>query len=108
MALPRKGIRSIEVEGHTYGWLIRSKPTHSQGAFQSPMTIGIQELECKNPKVLHVTLNIDRPDNWINGHQTQITPNIIRRIIKGASEKGWEYNAGGPAFEYECSIIKHV
>lgn len=45
MALPKKGIRKIEYEGHTYGWLIRSMPTYTQGAFQSPMTIGIQELD---------------------------------------------------------------
>lgn len=108
MALPKKGIRKIEYEGHKYGWLIRSKPTYTQGAFQSPMTIGIQELDCEMPKVLYVTLNIDRPDNWLSSHQTQITPNIIRNIIKGAIEEGWVFNEGGAAYEYEFGVIKNA
>lgn len=87
MALPKKGIRKIEYEGHTYGWLIRSKPTYTQGAFQSPMTIGIQELDCEMPKVLYVTLNIDRPDNWLSSHQTQITQISFVILLKELSKK---------------------
>ena len=98
MTLPKKGLRKLAHNGLNYGWLIRKKPTYSQ-ALQSLMTLAIQELDCETPKVLHVTLNIDRPDNWIVEHQTQITPSIIRNIIDKATESGWEYNSGGSAYE---------
>ena len=108
MAIPKKGMRKIECKGKVYGWIIRSKPTYGQAAFQTPMTIGIQDLECENPKVLHVTLNIDRPDNWISNYETHITPSIVRNIIKAARNDGWESNSGGLAFKYKYGVIKHT
>ena len=72
------------------------------------MALAIQNLTCKSPKVLHVTLNIDRPDNWISEHQTQITPMIIAEIIETAIESGWKSNEGGAAYEFKHQVIKHT
>jgi hypothetical protein len=106
MALPKKGLRTIEIGSIRYGWYIRKRPTYSQAAFESAMTIAIQELDCATPTVLHVTLNVSRPDNWIYEHQTQITPKVIKNIIECAQDSGWEYSGGGAAFEYEYNVIK--
>ena len=108
MTLPRKGLRKLEINGKYFGWLIRSKPTYSQGAFSTPMTLAIQEMDCDKPKVLHVKLNIDRPDNWNMEHKTEITPKIIKEIILAAEKKGWSSNSGGSAFEYEHDVIKQL
>jgi hypothetical protein len=104
MGLPKKGLRTIEVEGKRYGWLIRKKPTYSQGVFECAMAIGIQELDCETPKVLHVLLNISRPDNWIQEHKTAITPAIVENIIRSAKENGWACNDGGSPFEFKYSV----
>lgn len=105
MALPKKGIRTIECDGALFGWLIRAKPTYCQAVSLTAMTVGIEQLDRDTPKVLYVTLNIS-PDNWISGHQTQITPAVIRNIIRDALEEGWDSNGGGKAFEFEYSVIK--
>jgi len=90
MALSKKGLRKLEYKEITFGWRIRAKPTYSQGAFRSPMTLAIQSMDTESPKILHVTLDIDRPDNWIASHQTQITPEVIRQIIDTALKTGWQ------------------
>ncbi len=108
MGLPKKGLRKIEHKGNKYGWLIRRNPTYNQ-ALSSPMTLAIQELGCETPKVLYVTLNIDRPDSWLGEHQTQIRPKHIVEIIEEAQKHGWEYDAGGAVFEFHFDkIIKHT
>ena len=101
MALPKKGLRTIEHGGKSYGWMIRRKPTYLQGCFQTPMTIAIQPLEVSHPKILHVTLNIDRPDNSISPHQTQITPRVIREIIEEALQSGWQSEGGGKEYPFQ-------
>ncbi len=108
VALPKKGTRTIECDGTLYAWLIRAKPTYCQAVSLTAMTVGIQELDRDTPKVLYVTLNISRPDNWISGHQTQITPAVIRNIIRGALEEGWVPNSGGKAYEFQYSVVKHT
>ena len=108
MALPKKGLRKLRHGGVLYGWMIRKKPTYSQAAFRSRMTLAIQSLETETPKVLHVTLSIDRPDNWIEPHQSSIRPVLIHRMIDDAGQEGWDPEAGGNAFEHEHSVIKHT
>ncbi|MEJ2610179.1 MAG: hypothetical protein P8179_08845 [Candidatus Thiodiazotropha sp.] len=106
MTLPKKGLRKIELEGKQYGWLIRRKPTYRQAILESTMTIAIQEINCLTPKVLHVELNVSRPDNWISKHQTQITSATIKNIITEARKSGWVYDKGGSAFEYSYGVIR--
>jgi len=108
MALSKKSLRKLKHNGIVFGWTIRSKPTYSQGAFNSRMTFAVQSMNTESPKILHVTLNIDRPDNWISPHQTQITPKLIRGIIDTAIKSGWQYDAGGKAYELEYTIEKHL
>ena len=108
MTLPKKGMRKLEYGGVNYGWLIRRKPTYSQAIQDSMMTLAIQSLDAESPQVLHVTLTMDRPDNWIDPHQTQIRPQEIRSIIDRAIENNWKAESGGRAFELEYSVIKHT
>ena len=108
MALSQKGLRKLKHDGIVFGWIIRSKPTYSQGAFVSPMTLAVQSMDTELPKILHMTLNIGRPDNWIAPHQTQITPKIIKDIIDVAIINGWQYDAGGKAYELEYTIEKYM
>ncbi|NEP09629.1 MAG: hypothetical protein F6K14_05235 [Symploca sp. SIO2C1] len=108
MTLARKGLRQLEYQETKFGWMIRPKPTYSQAALSNRMTLAIQSLETQSPKVLHVTLNIDRPDNWIDSHQTTITPKVISKIIDKALNNGWIPDAGGRAYELEYGVIKHL
>jgi hypothetical protein len=108
MTLSKKGLRKLKHNGVAFGWIIRYKPTYSQAALHSQMTLAIQSLDTESPKTLHVTLNMDRPDNWITPHQTQITPKVIRDIIDTALKSGWQYDVGGKAHELKYAFAKHV
>ena len=103
MTLPQKKLRKIEVDGKVYGWMIRSRPTWSQG-LGGRMTLAIQELELETPTILRVTLNILRPDNWLEQkHNMAITPEIIRDIIDAALQEGWKSKEGS-AFDFDYHI----
>jgi hypothetical protein len=108
MALSKKGLRKLKHHGVVFGWTIRSKPTYSQAAFADRMTLAVQSMNTESSTILHVTLSMSRPDNWISPHQTQITPKVIRNIIDMALKSGWQYDAGGKAYELEYTILKNV
>ena len=89
MSLPKKGSRTIEVEGSTYPWRIRKKPTYSQMLGWSSMLVGIQRIEPLAVSVLVVNCAISRSDNALSPHQTGITPVIVRDMIGEAIKAGW-------------------
>src|SRR5688572_32058536 len=90
MALARKGHRTITVDDVKYEWAIRKKPTYSQGAFQTQMTIAIQRAGTGDRRVLIVNARISRPDNWIEPPQTSVTPVMVRSMITAALADGWQ------------------
>ena len=106
MAMPKRGARLVEYDGQEFLWRIRKKPTYVQGVYSSPMTISVQKADSPSPKVLLVTLNVSRPDNWIAGHQTQITPRMIKMMINGALADGWNPDDGGSVFAWKYYVIK--
>lgn len=107
MSLPRKGSRAVSHDQHRYRWHVRRKPTYAQGAFSTPMTVAIERIGDEPGTVLLVNLRVSRPDNWLDPHQTALTPAVVRKIIASALEAGWNPDAQGGAFEYEHGLIKH-
>ncbi|XIE81532.1 hypothetical protein AB6O49_34030 [Streptomyces sp. SBR177] len=45
MALVRKGSRRITVDGVTYRWRLRGRPTYAQGMTWSPLTYAVDHAE---------------------------------------------------------------
>lgn len=43
MALVKKGSRLITVNGTTYRWRLRGRPTYGQGVVQSPLTFAVEQ-----------------------------------------------------------------
>ena len=106
MSIPRKGIRKVEVDDIIYEWTVRKKPTYSQAVSQATMTLAVQLAEEDRPCVLVANLKVTRPDNWIEPHQTAVTPREVRALIGKALDAGWSPSAGGN-FSFEHGIIKH-
>ena len=105
MSLPRKGLRSVEVDGIAYEWSIRKKPTYSQAALNTSMIVAIQMAEEERPCVLVAVLQVTRPDNWISPHQTAIRPAVIRNLISSALKSGWQ-PAIGRTFEFTYPVTR--
>ncbi len=106
MSLPRKGIRRIELEGTVYEWTVRKKPTYSQAAFETSMTLAVQLDSEEDSGVLIVDLGISRPDNWISPHQTAITPRVVKDIIYSALNAGWEPKTQRKTFKHKYQLNK--
>lgn len=106
MSLPRKGLRKIEIGGVTYEWLIRKKPTYSQGLQHASMNVAIQLQTDSERCLLVVDLVVSRPDNWINPHQTGVHPKLIETIINSALEAGWIPDKNAPTFNHTFGLIR--
>ena len=103
MSISSKGARTITVDGTSYLWRIRKKPTYSQAAFLTPITIAIQQAETPHGCVLLVELPLSRPDNWISPHNCPIQPATVRDLIRKALESGWKPQENGSAFRLHIS-----
>lgn len=104
MSLPKKGSRTIEIESGNYRWLIRKKPTYHQGLGWSTMTVAIESTEESSKGVLLVDTRIFRPDNWVKPNQTAVTPGVIRKMIIGAIEDGWDPKSN-ETYRFEYRLI---
>ena len=98
MAIPKKGSRSLTVDGATYRWRVRSRPTHLQAVAQTPMTFAV-ELAEGGQSTLVVYMATPRPDNRVAPLKTSVTPATVERAIRQALEDGWQPARPGSAFE---------
>lgn len=103
MAIARKGSRRIVVDSIPYRWTVRPRPTYDQALAQAGMSFAV-ELENGGLTTLLVTLNVLRPDNWMNEDFVSITPVVVERAIRQALTKGWKPINRGGAFELACTL----
>jgi hypothetical protein len=89
-----------------YRWYIRRKPTYGEGAYLSPMHVAIESAD-EPGTVLHVNLELSRPDNWIEPHQTALSPALVAEIIQAALSRGWEPKARGSTFRLAYPLAKN-
>ncbi|GIF06257.1 hypothetical protein [Actinoplanes siamensis] len=97
MAMPRKGSRLITVDGTSYRWAIRPRPTYDEGLAQAPMTF-VVELADAPGQVLVVATTSLRPDNWFSLPGGSVTPRIVETSVQAALAAGWEPGRSGDAF----------
>jgi len=98
MTIPRKGSRPIIVEGTTYRWMVRPRPTHAQGVGESALTFAVAR-ENDSGSTLVVTTGAARPDNWLHLPGTTVTPELVEQAIRTARSNGWRAEQDGSAFK---------
>ena len=102
MAFPLKGSTEIVVDGVSYRWRVRSRPTYDQ-QLDSPMTFAVQA--SVDPRcVLHIKTDRLRPDSWCSDGPVAVTPQLVADCIRKALSEGWEPNADGSAFKIAAVI----
>lgn len=106
MSLPKKGSRKIQVDGLDYRWLIRKKPSYIQGIGAVSFTIAIERFEEEHKGLLLVHTGLTRLDNWIDPHQTSVTPKVVREMIQTALNGGWN-PANTEPFLLDFQLIKN-
>ena len=107
MAIPKKGSRLISVDGITYRWRIRPKPTYSQGVAQTALTYAV-ELEQDPGSVLVVTTDSPRPDNWIVSSERVVRPAEVADTIRAALRQGWRPDRPNPVMQMSATASEEL
>jgi len=102
MTLPRKGSRRITVDGVTYRWQLRGRPTYSQGLCWSPCTYAVECLEHPGATLV-VKTNQVHPANFLGQQSVTILPSDVARSIRFAVERGWHAESPGSPFLLDLS-----
>jgi len=100
MAITLKGSRPIVVDGISYRWIVRSRPTYSQALGDSPLSFAVA-VETAPASTLVVRMGASRPDNWMQETGVIVTPAIVERAIRSAITAGWRAHQNGKNFVLE-------
>ncbi|WP_226874086.1 hypothetical protein [Microbispora sitophila] len=107
MAIPRKGSRLITVDGATYRWRIRHKPTYGQAIGEGPLTFPVEPAEGPG-RVLLVSLPFSRPDVWVGERTMAVRPALVAAVIRMALKRGWDPWQAGHAFDLDVTEDDHL
>ncbi|RBP44559.1 hypothetical protein DES53_104380 [Roseimicrobium gellanilyticum] len=102
MAIPRKGSRGIKVDGVSYRWRIRRKPSYEQECFSDTFSVGVEWADPRSRSVLVLESAYARLDSIMGMRPSSepITPQIIASSIRAALSKGWQPGVKGSAFKH--------
>lgn len=96
MSIPKKGSRLIAVDGVTYRWRIRRKPTYCQANSWGPLTFAVEAADGPG-RVLLVSLPCSRPDAWLGERAMAVRPALVSATIRRALNHGWAPHQTGNA-----------
>ncbi|GGX99252.1 hypothetical protein [Streptomyces minutiscleroticus] len=102
MALGRKGARRIVVDGTTYRWRLRRRPTYFQGLAWTPCTFAVEHADTPGTTLV-VTTDQPHPSNWIGREAEPVLPSDVARVIDRALREGWLPTAPGSPFHLGLS-----
>lgn len=102
MALPKKGSRRIVVDGDTYRWRVRPKPSYSQGAGWTPLTFAVEDAAAPGTTLV-VRTDRAHPENWFGLRTTAIRPADVAQAIRTARLRGWSPQSNGSPFILELA-----
>lgn len=97
MALARKRSRLITVDGVTYRWKVRHRPTYHQGNGWSPLTFALEHAQSPG-SVLVVSLPAAHPGNWMLLPGMAIRPVTVAASVRIAIGEGWDPARKGHPF----------
>ncbi|MEU3601014.1 hypothetical protein ABZ714_20170 [Streptomyces sp. NPDC006798] len=96
VALVRKGSRHIVVDGVTYRWRLRGRPTYDQGMAWSPCTFAVEHADSPGTTLV-VTTDQPHPSNWLGRDARPVLPSDVAEAIGLALRTGWiPTNPGRP------------
>lgn len=103
MALVKKGARLISVDGTTYRWRVRGRPTYDQGLASSPLTYAVEHADSPG-STLVVTTDRPHPGNWFGTPAAPVLPSEVAHTIRTARLSGWVLRSPGSPFHLDQSV----
>ncbi|MFD8412147.1 hypothetical protein ACFV2Q_10380 [Streptomyces sp. NPDC059650] len=102
MALVKKGSRLITVDGTTYRWRLRGRPTYDQGLAMSPLTYAVEHAQIPGTTLV-ITTNQPHPNNWLGTAGSPVLPAHVADSIRTALTDGWTPQTPGSPFRLDQS-----
>ncbi|NXY94760.1 hypothetical protein HYE82_10220 [Streptomyces sp. BR123] len=102
MALVKKGSRLITVDGITYRWRLRGRPTYDQGLATSPLAYAVEHAETAGTTLV-ITTNRPHPGNWLGTPGSPVLPAHVADSIRTALTDGWTPTRPGSPFRFDQS-----
>lgn len=102
MALVQKGSRRIVVDGVTYRWRVRHKPTYCQGNGWTPLTFAVEDATTPGTTLV-VQTDRPHPGNWFVLPTRPVLPADVTQAIRTALTRGWTPPTNGSPFRLESS-----
>uniref|UniRef100_UPI003F4A02DD hypothetical protein n=1 Tax=Streptomyces ardesiacus TaxID=285564 RepID=UPI003F4A02DD len=102
VALNRKGSRRIVVDGTTYHWRLRGRPTYDQALCARPCTYAVQHAD-EPGTTLVVTTNQPHASNWFGVPSVAVLPRHVAAAITLALYQGWSPTQSGSPFHLNQS-----
>lgn len=106
MTLALKGSRKITVDGESYRWSVRRRPTYCQALGWSPLIFVVERAE--QPGALMVaSLSCAHPSNWLGIPSQPVLPGTVAVGVRQALAAGWQPSRRGPAFDLLLPDLSH-
>jgi hypothetical protein len=102
MAIGRKGSRRIVVDGTTYRWRLRQRPTYDQALCDRPCTYAVQHAGTPGATLI-VTTNQPHASNWLGAPSVAVLPSDVAAAIASALRQGWSPAQQGSPFHLDQS-----
>jgi len=106
MALAIRGSRKITVDGATYRWSVRRRPTYCQANGWSPLTFVVEHAE-QPGSLLVASLPCAHPGNWLGLPSQPVLPGTVVVGVRQALTAGWQPSRPGPAFKLRLRNSSH-
>ncbi|MEW2188656.1 hypothetical protein [Streptomyces microflavus] len=107
VALVKKGSRRIVVDGVTYRWRIRHKPTYCQANGWNPLTFAVEDATVPGTALV-VRTDRTHPGNWFGLPTKPVLPADVVQAIRTALARGWTPYISGTPFHLEISSASKV
>jgi hypothetical protein len=102
MTLTRRGSRHIVVDGTTYRWRLRRRPTYAQALLWTPCTFAVEHAD-GGGTTLVVTTAHAHPSNWLGRESRPVPPSDVTQAIEQALREGWTPTSPGSPFHLDFS-----
>jgi hypothetical protein len=88
MAAPKKGSRTVTVNGVRFRWRIRRKPTYSQALSEGRFCMTVERFDPPSRYILWLAADFPRPGNWFRRASKAVTPQMIAALSRKRLPEG--------------------
>lgn len=104
MAIPDKGARTIVVDGQSFRWRIKHKPTYGQAFYPNvPLRVAISPTEFPG-SVLIVSFPQPHPGSYFCQSPQPVLPSDVAQCIQQAMAEGWDFSKSRYLLTYSFSL----